>query len=209
MNNQEAYNTWAENYDTVLNKTRDLEALAIRTVLSKVSFTEVIEIGCGTGKNTEWIAAKANHLTAVDFSIEMLNKAKEKIKLKNVEFIHADITKEWAFTNSKADLITCSLILEHIKDIDFIFKEAKNALKSNGLFYIGELHPFKQYNGSKARFDMPDEIFELECHIHNISEYFESAMQNNFSCVELSEWFDNDDQTSLPRLVSFLFQKLK
>ncbi len=30
MNNREAYNTWSESYDTVENKTRDLEARAIR-----------------------------------------------------------------------------------------------------------------------------------------------------------------------------------
>ena len=68
MNIQSAYNAWAETYDTVLNKTRDLEAAAIRQLLADVPFAEVIELGCGTGKNTEWLAATAAHVTAVDFS---------------------------------------------------------------------------------------------------------------------------------------------
>ena len=66
MNVQTAYNTWAETYDAVLNKTRDVEATAIRCLLADAAFAEAIELGCGTGKNTEWLAAKATHLTAVD-----------------------------------------------------------------------------------------------------------------------------------------------
>ena len=209
MNNKEAYNTWARTYDVVINKTRDLEAAAIRKVLEQQHFTEVIEIGCGTGKNTKWIADHAIHLTAVDFSNEMLFKAKEKIKMKKVEFLLTDITKKWSFTNKKVDLVTCSLILEHIKNIDFVFKQVSNVLRKNGLFYIGELHPFKQYQGSKARFEIQDGTFELECYIHNISEYYDCALKNNFKCLQLNEWFDNDGHLTIPRLISFLFQKIK
>ena len=51
----------------------------------------------------------------------MLGRAKEKIKSENVRFIKADIKKKWKITKPKYDLVTCSLILEHIEDIDFIF----------------------------------------------------------------------------------------
>jgi hypothetical protein len=34
MNTQQAYDIWSEIYDTNINKTRDLEAIAIREVLS-------------------------------------------------------------------------------------------------------------------------------------------------------------------------------
>ena len=34
MNNREAYNSWSESYDTVENKTRDLEARALREIVS-------------------------------------------------------------------------------------------------------------------------------------------------------------------------------
>jgi ubiquinone/menaquinone biosynthesis C-methylase UbiE len=207
MNNREAYDTWSKNYDTVLNRTRDLEAIAIRKIIPGKCFSEILEIGCGTGKNTAWLANKTDHLTAVDFSEEMLAKAREKTTLKNVEFKKADITKEWNFISIKADLITCSLILEHINDIHFVFRQANNTLKTGGLFYIGELHPFKQYSGSKARFDTANGIFELECFIHHISDYFECAIQSNFNCLQLQEWFDEEDKTSIPRLISFLFEK--
>lgn len=206
MENKEAYNSWSSSYDSVINKTRDLEALAFRALLSKFKFFTTIELGCGTGKNTEWLAEKADHIMAVDFSEEMLKKAREKINRNNIEFITADITKPWLFTDKKVDLVTCSLILEHIENIDFIFQQASLHLKTKGIFYIGELHPFKQYEGSKARFETGSGVFTLECFTHHISEYMEAAGNNEFSCLSLAEWFDIDNKT-IPRIAAFVFEK--
>ena len=80
MKPEQAYNSWASQYDTNENKTRDLEAKALRNVLSTISFATVLEIGCGTGKNTEWLLQKEAQVTAVDLSEEMLSKAKQKIR---------------------------------------------------------------------------------------------------------------------------------
>ena len=55
MNNQQAYNVWAENYDTVENKTRDLEAKALHESILPTKLLDILEIGCGTGKNTEYL----------------------------------------------------------------------------------------------------------------------------------------------------------
>lgn len=80
-----AYNQWAETYDTMANKTRDLEAVALRKSLAGLSFESVLEIGCGTGKNTMWLMERAKSITCVDFSSEMINKAKEKLTMQ--EFV--------------------------------------------------------------------------------------------------------------------------
>ncbi|MBC8081701.1 MAG: class I SAM-dependent methyltransferase [Hymenobacter sp.] len=207
MNVQQAYNTWAGTYDTVLNQTRDLEARAIRAVVPAGPYAEVVELGCGTGKNTVWLVTRAAHVTAVDFSAEMLAKAQAKLLLPGIAFKQGDITKEWQFVDQPADLITCSLILEHIQDLDFVFAQARQTLRPGGLFYVGELHPFKQYQGSKARFDTAQGMFELECHIHHLSDYTESARLRGFVCVTLREWFDADDRAGTPRIVSLLFRR--
>ena len=208
MNNQQAYNVWAENYDTVENKTRDLEAKALRESVLPAKSLDILEIGCGTGKNTEYLLTKAKKLVGADFSAEMLAQAKEKIKAENVEFRQFDLREDWNFNENQFDFITCSLALEHIENIDFVFGQARKILRANGLFYIGELHPFKQYQGSKARFETDSGVFELECFVHHISEFFEVAVKNNFQIVELKEWFDNDDKTQIPRLLAMIF-KLK
>lgn len=205
MNNQTAYNKWSESYDTVENKTRDLEAKALREIVSGEN-SDVLEIGCGTGKNTVWLLSRAKHLVGADFSEEMLAKAKEKISDERAEFRQMDLREVWNFAENSFDLITCSLVLEHIENLDFVFGQARKVLKPDGLFYIGELHPFKQYAGSKARFDTASGVFELECFVHHISDFFDAGKKNNFDLTELGEWFD-DDKTTIPRLLTLVFRK--
>ena len=206
MNNQEAYNAWSETYDSVENKTRDLEARSLREMVSGENL-DILEIGCGTGKNTEFLQTKAKKLIGADFSAEMLERAEAKITAENVEFRQLDLRETWDFADDSFDLITCSLALEHIENLDFVFSEANRVLRENGRFYFGELHPFKQYLGTKARFETGAGVFELECFVHHVSEFFEVAAKNNFEIVELKEWFDDDDKTQIPRLLTIIFKK--
>ena len=208
MNVQQAYNSWSATYDAVENKTRDLEAAALREIISGDDL-DVLEIGCGTGKNTEFLQTKAKHLVGADFSAEMLERAKAKITAENVEFRQMDLREDWKFAENLFDLITCSLALEHIENLDFVFEQAHKVLRENGLFYIGELHPFKQYQGSKARFETNGGVFELECFVHHISEFAAAGKKHNFEVVELKEWFDDEDKTTIPRLLTMIFSNVK
>ena len=205
METRDAYNQWAGTYDTVENKTRDLELVAGKQVLTDVDYSKVLEIGAGTGKNTTWLSEKSTELIAVDFSTEMLNMAREKIKARNVSFVQSDITKPWMF--EKVTLITCSLVLEHIQDLDFIFEESSKTLLENGCLYICELHPYKQLTGSRAKFQQGQQLVELDYFIHHISDFLNSAKKYGLQLRDLQEWFDSNDRSTLPRLVSFLFQK--
>jgi len=204
MKTKKAYNKWAKTYDEVLNKTRDLEKKATRALLKEANYSSVIEIGCGTGKNSVWLSKKAHHLKAVDFSSDMMSIAKAKVKSNNVEFVLADITRPWNF--GKATLITCSLILEHVKNLNFIFNEAFKSLEKNGWLYICELHPYKQIEGSRAKFINDGNQVELEYFAHSFTDFFSSAKKSGFICHQLKEWYDEDD-TLKPRLASFIFVK--
>ena len=207
MKIEEAYNLWALQYDTNQNKTRDLEAIALKNTLSKIPFDNCLEIGCGTGKNSLWLMEKAKHLTGVDFSDEMLAKAKEKIQSDKVDFLKADITKTWAFADKKYDLVTFSLVLEHISHLDFIFNQAKTVLTVGGYVYIGELHPYKQYVGSKARFENEDDIQMVDCFTHHLSDFLLSAKENGFSIQDINEYFDDDNRNEMPRILTILLKK--
>jgi ubiquinone/menaquinone biosynthesis C-methylase UbiE len=208
MSVQQAYNSWAEQYDTNLNKTRDLEAKVLRSTLANIAFENCLEIGCGTGKNTAWFIEKANHITAVDLSEEMLAKAREKISSDIVQFVQADITKDWTFTNGLYDLVSFSLMLEHIEDLDEIFRKVSAALQSGGHVYIGELHPFKQYTGSKARFDTEDGTQVVQCFNHHVSDFIQSAKKYGLQPVDINEYFDDDNRNDIPRILMVLLKKI-
>ena len=110
-------------------------------------------------------------------------------------------------TTDSLELVSCSLTLEHIKNLNHIFYQASLKLKEDGLFFISELHPFKQYSGSKARYETENGTEELEVYIHHISEYIENAKTNGMDLVELKEWFDEGVENEIPRLISFVFKK--
>ena len=207
MNVQQAYNTWAEQYDSNSNKTRDLEAISLRTSLANIDCDNCLEIGCGTGKNTEYLLTKASSVTAVDFSAEMLAKARQKIKADNVQFIQADITSDWHFGIKPYDLVTFSLVLEHIENLDEIFRKVAAVVSPSALVYIGELHPFKQYAGSKARFDTEAGEQIVTCFNHNISDFTSAAKEAGFEIVDVAEYFDDNDKTSIPRILTLIFRK--
>ncbi len=63
--------------------------------MSKFQFDTVLELGCGTGKNTEWLVTKAKKVIGIDFSEKMLGKAREKISADKVTFIQGDLTRKW------------------------------------------------------------------------------------------------------------------
>ncbi|MEO5985216.1 MAG: class I SAM-dependent methyltransferase, partial [Ferruginibacter sp.] len=86
MSIRDSYNSWAVQYDTNTNKTRDLESIALRNTLKDIRSYNCLEIGCGTGKNTVWLIDRAEHLMAVDLSEEMLKRAKEKVVSDKIEF---------------------------------------------------------------------------------------------------------------------------
>lgn len=208
MNTQEAYNNWASKYDTNINNTRDLEGKALRTILSAIPFESCLEIGCGTGKNTVWFAEKELQITSVDLSEEMLARAREKITDKKVEFIQADITGSWTFRKKLYGLVSFSLVLEHINDLDHIFKETAQSLKQGGHVYIGELHPFKQYTGSKARFETENSVQVVECFIHHISDFILAAKKYGLTLTSINEYFDDDNRNEIPRILTILLKKV-
>ncbi len=207
MDTKKAYDIWASQYDTNSNRTRDLEARALRIALGNISFDRCLEIGCGTGKNTEWLITQAGQVSAVDFSDEMLAKAKEKITSDKVEFIKADITGPWTFSKELYDLISFSLVLEHIEKLEPVFGKATQSLKRGGFVYVGELHPFKQYSGSKARFDTEDGLHVVECFTHHISDFIQAAKKHGLMPFDVNEYFDEEDKTGIPRILAIVFRK--
>jgi SAM-dependent methyltransferase len=214
MNVKQAYNIWSEQYDTNANKTRDLEGVALRTTLDGLNLDDCLEIGCGTGKNTEWLITQFKHVTAVDLTEKMLEIAKLKLNTdlfrenrEEVNFVQADILEPWHFVTKQYDLIGFSLVLEHIEDLEPIFAKTVDALKQGGYVYIGELHPFKQYSGTKARFETEEGLQIVTCFNHNMSDFIQLAQKFSLEIVDVNEYFDDNDRTTLPRILTVLLRK--
>jgi malonyl-CoA O-methyltransferase len=207
MRIQDAYTSWSATYDSDRNLTRDLDQLATEHALAGHSYQNVMEMGCGTGKNTALLARISRRILAVDFSPGMLRQAKAKIDSKNVLFVVADLTDRWPCKTESFDLIVCNLVLEHVEDLAPIFAQASQVLTEGGVFFISELHPFRQYQGKQALFQTDQGTVAIRAFVHHLSDFIEAAEQNGFLLKTLKEWWHEEDQNNTPRLVSFMFAK--
>jgi malonyl-CoA O-methyltransferase len=207
MSIQGAYNEWSETYDTDRNLTRDLDRQVMFEMLANQHFESVLEIGCGTGKNTVFLAQVSTRVHALDFSEGMIERAKEKVKAENVRFEMTDLTYRWPCEDQAYDLIVCNLVLEHIENLSHIFSEAFRALLEGGKFFVNELHPFRQYEGKKARFQSGESLAEIPAFVHHISDFLNAASNNGLTLARLDERWHLEDENKPPRIISFQFKK--
>lgn len=206
MTIQDAYTDWSATYDSDRNLTRDLDERVTRDVLASFRCKSILELGCGTGKNTSLLASIGAHVHALDFSAGMIEKARARVTATNVGFELADLTKRWPREDQSCDLIVCNLVLEHINDLNFIFAEAHRVLIERGHFFICELHPFRQYRGTVARFQRADDTTQIAAFTHHITDFTNAARANGLTLSEMNEWWHEEDEGKPPRLISFLFE---
>lgn len=207
MKIQDAYTRWSTTYDSDRNLTRDLDQLATERTLIDRSYQNILELGCGTGKNTALLDSIGRKVLALDFSPGMLRQAKAKLRTDHVFFVRADLTKPWPAKTGSFDLVVCNLVLEHIEDLGPIFHQASQSLTAGGLFFVSELHPFRQYRGTQANFRNEQETVEIDAFVHHLSDFTEAARANGLTLKLMKEWWHDEDLNKLPRLVSFLFEK--
>ena len=207
MNIQKAYDTWSSTYDSDANRTRDLDQIVTQKTLANSCYKSILEIGCGTGKNTHFLSQVGEIVHAIDFSEDMISLAREKLKSNNVTFTLADLTRPWHCDNASMDLVVCNLVLEHIENLAFIFSEAFRVLTDDGHFFVCELHPFRQYQGTQANFQTAHGTMEIQAFVHHISDFLDAAKSSEFRLEEFKEWWHETDQNKPPRLASFMFKK--
>ena len=105
----------------------------------------VLVFCCGTGLDFPHILRKIGkdgEIVGVDFSSEMLNKAKEKIRKKkweNIELIEADITKFKDKLDKKFDVGICTLGMSIIPEYKSAYYNLFSYVKKQGEIIIGDM----------------------------------------------------------------------
>jgi ubiquinone/menaquinone biosynthesis C-methylase UbiE len=205
-----AYNDWAETYDVYPNRTRDLAAKALKQVSLNLDGRKVVEVGCGTGGNTLWLAERAAEIVGLDFSEEMLARARSRINDPHVRFIQHDARMTWPLPDSSAGVVIAMLILEHVEHLAPVFAEAARVLDPGGQFFLCELHPMRQLAGGQAQFSntKTGERQLVSAFLHDVSDYVNTGLSSGFELKHMGEWRDADaEASSEPRLLSLLLTK--
>jgi ubiquinone/menaquinone biosynthesis C-methylase UbiE len=206
-----AYDQWAETYDTDRNLTRDLAAQALKQADLSFAGRRIIEVGCGTGRNTEWLIgpAGAKDIVALDFSEEMLARARNRVRDPRVRFVQHDVRSAWPIADASADVVIAMLVLEHVEMLEPFFAEASRTLNIDGQLFICELHPTRQLMGKQACFinARTGEHTLVTAYLHETADYLKAGMSSGFELVNKGEWRDADAQAdNPPRLLSLHFR---
>ncbi len=135
----EAYNKnaklIADKYDAQGARVSDIEEVF---ELAKKENPEVLEIGCGNGRDAKEIIKHTNNYLGIDISEELIKLAKGKVP--GAKFEVADI-EEFQFPNN-LDVIIAFASLLHVNKESFkrILREAFESLNPDGLFRISLKH---------------------------------------------------------------------
>jgi len=168
---REGYARWAARYDQDDNPTRDADAAVVRAWLDDaLAELDVLELGCGTGKNTAALAA-ARSVVALDLSEPMLVRAAERAPF--ARFVQHDLTEvPWPLQPGEFDRALANLVLEHIADVRPVIAQLARVLRPGGRALLVELHPYRQLDGRQARFvdERTGAQVRVAAHAHSVSE---------------------------------------
>jgi ubiquinone/menaquinone biosynthesis C-methylase UbiE len=113
----------------------------------------VLEIGCGSGAFTTFVAravGKRGKVYALDIEPKMLKQLENKLAkpenqdIKNVELINRS-AYELPFDDNSLDAVYMVTVLQEIPDRDRALQQAKRVLKPGGILSITELFPDPDY----------------------------------------------------------------
>ncbi|RHW34158.1 methyltransferase domain-containing protein [Neobacillus notoginsengisoli] len=134
--NKVIYKLWAPIYDLFFAKGPFKRAR--ESIYSSVRFAEgdrVLFVGVGTGADFMHIPVSELTVTAIDYSKDMLAKAKEKAGGQLIDFLEMD-AQQLDFPNDSFDWVIGSLILSVVPDGEKALEEMVRVVKTEGHILI-------------------------------------------------------------------------
>jgi SAM-dependent methyltransferase len=73
-----------------------------------------VEVGCGPGRMTGALAERFDRVLALDVSPAMLERARERVRAENVQFLPVSGDELDGVPDGVADVLVCYLVLQHL-----------------------------------------------------------------------------------------------
>ncbi len=92
----------------------------------------LLDIGCGTGLNSERLSSKGYEITGVDISAVAIEQYRSRGFRGHVE----DVTRGMSFQSASFDVVFAADVIEHLVDIELFGKEVFRVLKPGGILVL-------------------------------------------------------------------------
>lgn len=102
---------------------------------------KVLEVGCGDGYGSAYLAKAAAEVTGMDYEKDVISRAKNKYSGKNLSFTDGDATR-LQFADESFDAACSFQVIEHIPEdkLRQYLSEIRRVLKDDGIFYVSTLN---------------------------------------------------------------------
>ena len=131
---------WSRIYDELPNPLLALEERFLAPLLPDLQGKDVLDVGCGTGR---WLERLQKHnprsLTGVDFSAEMVARARRKVKQTAVVTV-GDATS-LSIASRSDDVIIASFVASYVPNMDAFARELRRVSRAKSRIYISDVHP--------------------------------------------------------------------
>ena len=186
---RDGYDRWAMVYDDDQNPLQALEGPLVQQACGNVQGLRVLDMGCGTGRHTLWLAQAGAEVTGIDFSEAMLAKAHEKAKGYSIDLIVHDLHQRLPFEAGQFDMIVSGLVLEHIADLAHYFSEIARVLGNPGRAVVSAMHPAMFLRDSQAQFTDPNSGDKVRpgSLSHQLSDVVMGAVSASLELVHFAE----------------------
>lgn len=172
----------------------------IQNLYKNIKLTKYLDIGTGNGKFAitfgNVLSLDKNNIYGVDLeTFAEKDDWNRKAMLDKFIYTNIEFNKPYPFEDNTFDIITFKMVLHHIQNIDFTFKEISRIMKKNGLCVIIEHDSFTyadyMLNDIEHGFYM--NVFNTDSNLESFSKKQISNTKNQLGFVKYRDWIQMDN----------------
>jgi len=174
-----------------------------KSILSKITEEEILEIGFGTGINLKFYPENVKKIMGVDANKGMLKKFRKKSTNSRIEIdlLHQS-GESFSFPDNSISAVVSTYTLCSIKDIDSALKEIYRILKTGGKYYFLE-HGLADNPGTQKwqhRLNPIQNIWADGCNLNRDMKLL--ITKSGLKITELKNYYMKRD----PKIVGYMYE---
>lgn len=118
-----------------------LERPAFRSLVPRpLAGMSVLDAGCGSGANCEWLLEEGATTIGIDLSPAMVDETRRRCGMRG-QFDTADLAEPLGFSPATLDGVACSLTMHYLEDWTVPLRSFADALRPGGWLVFSTEHP--------------------------------------------------------------------
>lgn len=185
------------------------ERAQIIECLPSLSGKRVLELGAGIGRFTNYFAAQADWVTAIDFNADFVAKNKvNNAGFSNISFQCSDV-KELSFESGAFDFIFINWLLMYLQnsEVENVLRSLIEWLAEDGLFFLRE-SCITDSKGRPPRSTTTSNQQHNHCYSHyRDPEFYLERLSSKFNILHQDNIQVYEEKYGNPNQLFWLFQK--